>query len=179
MSRIGKLPIAVPSQVKVEISGNDLKVSGPKGNLEKSFDRSVNIKQEDSSLTVEPANSSRLAKAMYGTARSIINNMVEGVVNGFSKDLEINGVGFKATLSGQKLDLALGYSHQIVYEIPQGITVTVTDGGTKLKVEGADKHMVGQVAATVKSYYPVEPYKGKGVTIVGDYVRRKEGKKTA
>lgn len=179
MSRIGKLPIEVPSQVKVEINGTDVKISGPKGNLEKSFDRNVNIKLDDSTVTVEPANSSRLAKALHGTTRSIISNMVEGVVNGFSKDLEINGVGFKAILTGQTLDLALGYSHPIAYDIPQGITVTVTDNGTKLKVEGADKHMVGQVAATVKSYYPVEPYKGKGVTIVGDYVRRKEGKKTA
>jgi large subunit ribosomal protein L6 len=100
------------------------------------------------------------------------------VANGFSKNLEINGVGFKAALTGSKLDLALGYSHPISYEVPAGITVTVTDN-TKLKVEGADKHMVGQVAATIKSYYPVEPYKGKGVTIVGEYVRRKEGKKTS
>jgi large subunit ribosomal protein L6 len=178
MSRIGKLPISVPSQVKVELNGTAVKVSGPKGNLEKVFDRNVLIKFEDSIVSVEPANSSRLAKALHGTTRSIISNMVEGVSNGFSKNLEINGVGFKAALSGSKLDLALGYSHPISFEVPAGITVTVTDS-TKLKVEGADKHMVGQVAATIKSYYPVEPYKGKGVTIVGEYVRRKEGKKTS
>jgi large subunit ribosomal protein L6 len=178
MSRIGKLPIAVPSQVKFELNGTAVKVSGPKGNLEKEFDRNVVIKFEGSTVSVEPANSSRLAKALHGTTRSIISNMVEGVANGFSKNLEINGVGFKAALTGSKLDLALGYSHPISYEVPAGITVTVTDN-TKLKVEGADKHMVGQVAATIKSYYPVEPYKGKGVTIVGEYVRRKEGKKTS
>jgi len=179
MSRIGKLPVEIPSQVKLELNGTEIKVSGPKGNLEKTFDRNVNITVEENTLKVEPANSSRLAKALHGTTRSIINNMVEGVVTGFSKNLEINGVGFKAHLTGNKLDLALGYSHEIVYEIPAGVSVDVSKDGTKLKVEGADKHMVGQVAATIKSYYPVEPYKGKGVTIVGEFVRRKEGKKTA
>jgi large subunit ribosomal protein L6 len=179
MSRIGKLPVEIPSQVKLELNGSEVKVSGPKGNLEKHFNRNVNIQLNDNILTVEPANSSRLAKALHGTTRSIISNMVEGVVSGFSKNLEINGVGFKAHLTGNKLDLALGYSHEIVYEIPVGVSVDVSKDGTKLKVEGADKHMVGQVAATIKSYYPVEPYKGKGVTIVGEFVRRKEGKKTA
>jgi large subunit ribosomal protein L6 len=179
MSRIGKLPVEIPSQVKLELNGSEVKVSGPKGNLEKHFNRNVNIQLDDNILTVEPANSSRLAKALHGTTRSIISNMVEGVVSGFSKNLEINGVGFKAHLTGNKLDLALGYSHEIVYEIPVGVSVDVSKDGTKLKVEGADKHMVGQVAATIKSYYPVEPYKGKGVTIVGEFVRRKEGKKTA
>ena len=179
MSRIGKLPVEIPSQVKLELNGSEVKVSGPKGNLEKHFNRNVNIQSDDNILTVEPANSSRLAKALHGTTRSIISNMVEGVVSGFSKNLEINGVGFKAHLTGNKLDLALGYSHEIVYEIPVGVSVDVSKDGTKLKVEGADKHMVGQVAATIKSYYPVEPYKGKGVTIVGEFVRRKEGKKTA
>jgi large subunit ribosomal protein L6 len=179
MSRIGKLPVEIPSQVKLELNGSEVKVSGPKGNLEKHFNRNVNIHLDNNILTVEPANSSRLAKALHGTTRSIISNMVEGVVSGFSKNLEINGVGFKAHLTGNKLDLALGYSHEIVYEIPVGVSVDVSKDGTKLKVEGADKHMVGQVAATIKSYYPVEPYKGKGVTIVGEFVRRKEGKKTA
>lgn len=177
MSRIGKLPIAVPDKVVVSENNNTVTVDGPKGKLEKSFQK-VRIKIEDSVVNVSPADSSRLAKAMTGTARSIIHNMVQGVVNVYKKELEIQGVGFKAILQGDVLDLALGYSHPIKYKIPAGISVSV-DGGTKLVVEGADKHMVGQVAADIKSYYPVEPYKGKGVRILGEFVRRKEGKKKA
>ena len=115
---------------------------------------------------------------MQGTVRSIINGMVTGVTEGFSKSLEINGVGFRATVQGNIIDLALGKSHEIKHPIPEGVTVTVDDN-TKVKVEGADKQAVGQLAAQIKAYYPVEPYKAKGVRIVGDYVRRKEGKKTA
>jgi len=178
MSRIGKLPVSIPEKVKAEVSGSTVMIEGPKGKLEKTFNRSVSIEIADGQIQVVPANNSRLAKAMYGTARSIIANMVEGVVNGFSKRLEINGVGFRASVTGQNVDLALGYSHPIQHPIPEGITVTVTEN-TKVTVEGADKQMVGAVAAAIKSYYPVEPYKGKGVRIVGEFVRRKEGKKTA
>ena len=121
---------------------------------------------------------SRLGKAMHGTVRAILQNMVTGVVEGYSKSLEIHGVGFRAALKGKILNLSLGYSHEINYEVAEGVTVTITEN-TKLKVEGVDKHMVGQVTADIKSYYPVEPYKGKGVRIVGEYVRRKEGKKIA
>ena len=178
MSRIGKLPVAIPDKVKVELNGNVVQVEGPKGRLEKSFDRSVRLKLEDGQLVVEPANNSRLARAMHGTARSIIGNMVDGVVEGYAKDLEIEGVGFRAAVQGDVLDLSLGYSHPVRHPIPEGITITVTEN-TKIKVEGIDKQLVGQVTAAIKSYYPVEPYKGKGVRIVGEYVRRKEGKKTA
>lgn len=178
MSRIGKLPINIPEKVKAEVSGNTVRVEGPKGKLERSFDSSVNITLEDGVIRVAPATGSRLAKAMFGTARSIINNMVQGVQTGYLKELELVGVGFKAAVNGPVINLALGYSHPINHPIPAGVSVTVTDN-TKIKVEGADKQAVGAFAAEVKSYYPVEPYKGKGVRITGEFVRRKEGKKTS
>ncbi len=178
MSRIGKLPVAVPEKVKVTVNGSEVAVEGPKGKLSKTFESCVSIKVEDGNVIVSPLDDSRHANAMYGTARSIINGMVAGVQQPYSKKLEIEGVGFKAVLKGQILDLALGYSHAILYNVPAGITITI-DGGTKLTVEGCDKQVVGQVAADIKGFKPVEPYKGKGVRIVGEYVRRKEGKKTA
>lgn len=179
MSRIGKLPIAVPGAVKVSVEGTKVSVEGPKGKLAKSFDAAVSIKFEDGQIVVTPANETRFANAMYGTARSIIANMVEGVQNPFSKDLVIDGVGFKAEMRGTDLGLNLGFSHPINHPVPAGITVEIIDNGTKLKVTGVDKQLVGEFAGAVKKYYPVEPYKGKGVRIVGEYVIRKEGKKTA
>ena len=178
MSRLGKLPIAIPDQVKAAVDGNHVTIEGPKGKLEKSFDEIVSITLADGNISVTPVGKSRLAKAMHGTVRAIILNMVKGVVDGYTKSLEIHGVGFRAALKGKILNLSLGYSHEINYEVAEGVTVTITEN-TKLKVEGVDKHMVGQVTADIKSYYPVEPYKGKGVRIVGEYVRRKEGKKIA
>jgi large subunit ribosomal protein L6 len=177
MSRIGKLPVAIPDKVEVKVDGGTVQVKGPKGTLSKTFKTSVvKVAVEDGNVIVKPVGKSREARAMYGTARSLINGMVEGVTKGYEKNLIINGVGFKATLQGKVLDLALGYSHPIKHPIPDGLTVTVADQ-TKVKVEGYDKQMVGQFAAQVKKFYPVEPYKGKGVSIVGEYVRRKEGKK--
>jgi large subunit ribosomal protein L6 len=178
MSRIGKLPVAIPEKVTVSVEDNHVAVEGPKGKLARPFDRVVSIAVEDGQVRVSPKGTSRHAKAMYGTTRSIINGMVNGVVEGYSKNLELQGVGFRATVKGQTLELALGFAHPISYAIPEGVTVTVTDN-TKVKVEGADKQAVGQVAADIKSFYPVEPYKGKGVRILGEYVRRKEGKKTS
>lgn len=178
MSRIGKLPIPILDKANVAIDGQTVRVEGPKGKLEKTFDRSVNIEQADGEIRVAPVDSSRHARAMYGTARSIINNMVVGVVDGFEKKLEIKGVGFRAALQGDILDLSLGYSHPVTVKIPEGITVTVAEN-TKLTVAGVDKQVVGQITATIYSYFPAEPYKGKGVHIVGQYVRRKEGKKSA
>jgi large subunit ribosomal protein L6 len=178
MSRIGKLPVSVPAKVKVEIENTTVKVEGPKGKLSKTFAPVVKITLEDNEVKVEPIGTTRFARAMYGTTRSIIAGMVKGAEIGFVKELEIHGVGFKANLQGKVLDLALGYSHGIKHKIPDGITVTVNDN-TKIKVEGADKQMVGSVAAQIRSYYPPEPYKGKGVRIVGERVRRKEGKTVA
>jgi large subunit ribosomal protein L6 len=163
MSRIGKQPVPIPDKVKVT----------------KTFAPVVNISIVDKKVIVAPtADTSRFAKAMYGTVRSVIAGMVKGVSVGYSKDLEIQGVGFKANLKGKQLDLALGYSHPIVMDIPDGIKITVVDQ-TKVKVEGADKQLVGAVTAEIRSYYPPEPYKGKGVRIVGERVRRKEGKTVA
>ncbi len=178
MSRIGKLPVVVPEKVKAEVDRNTVRVEGPKGKLEQRFDRSVNIEVKDGQVLVSPADNSRRAKAMYGTARSIVNNMVQGVTEGFKKQLHLEGVGFRAAVNGGVLNLALGYSHPINHPIPEGLVVTVVENN-KIAVEGADKQAVGAFAAAVKAFYPVEPYKGKGVRIVGDYVRRKEGKKTA
>jgi len=178
MSRIGKLPVPILDKASVSVDGQTVRVEGPKGKLEKTFDRAVKIEIVDSEIRVAPANSSRHARAMFGTARSIINNMVVGVVEGYKKQLEIKGVGFRAALKGDVLDLSLGYSHPCELKIPQGVTVTVAEN-TKLTVEGADKQMVGEVTATIFSFFPAEPYKGKGVHIVGQYVRRKEGKKSA
>lgn len=175
MSRIGKLPIAIPEKVKVTIDGVTVQVVGPKGTLTKTFTNSVKIETGDDGVQVSPANKSRQAQAMYGTTRAIVANMVQGVTVGYSKDLEIHGVGFRAALKGDLLDLALGYSHPIQYKVPEGVTVTVAEN-TKLKVEGIDKQAVGAVAADIRRFYPPEPYKGKGVRIVGEQVRRKEGK---
>ncbi len=163
MSRIGKQPVLIPDKVKVEVKDHTVRVEGPKGKVAKTF---------------APTDDSRFAKAMYGTARSVVAGMVKGVTDGYVKELEIQGVGFKANLKGSQLDLALGYSHPILMEIPAGIKLTVTDQ-TKLKVEGADKQLVGAVTAEIRGYYPPEPYKGKGVRIVGERVRRKEGKTVA
>jgi large subunit ribosomal protein L6 len=178
MSRIGKLPIKIPTGVQVSVQDNLVNVSGPKGALEKHFSKLAQISVDDNVITVTPADDTRLARAMYGTARSIISNMVDGVVNTYYKDLLIEGVGFRATVNGNLVDLELGYSHPIEYAIPEGVSVTVSDN-VKIHVEGPDKQKVGQVTADIKSYYPVEPYKGKGVRIVGEFVRRKEGKKSA
>ncbi|MEI6463190.1 MAG: 50S ribosomal protein L6 [Verrucomicrobiota bacterium] len=178
MSRIGKQPVPIPDKVKVTVTGESVLVEGPKGKVQKSFAPVVKVTVADKVVTFAPTEDSRFANAMYGTARSVVAGMVKGVTDGYVKELEIQGVGFKANLKGSQLDLALGYSHPIVMEIPVGIKITVTDQ-TKLKVEGADKQLVGAVTAEIRGYYPPEPYKGKGVRIVGERVRRKEGKTVA
>ena len=176
MSRIGKSPVPIPEKVEVSVSTGVVSVSGPKGKLSQHFDNSVTVEVTDSEVVVSPNGESRQARAMHGTTRAIVANMVQGVTEGFSKDLEINGVGFKAIMKGTVLDLDLGYSHPIEYSVPEGIQVTVAEN-VKIKVEGADKQLVGEVAAKIKRYYPVEPYKGKGIKERGQYVLRKEGKK--
>jgi len=175
MSRIGKAPVSIPDKVTVTVDKTSVMVEGPKGKLGKTFKAPVTIKVEDRNVTVSPNNKGRYARAMHGTTRAIVANMVKGVTEGFSKKLEIKGVGFRAALDKNVLSMNLGYSHPINYEIPEGIKVTVTDN-TKLNVEGVDKQLVGAVAASIKHFYKPEPYKGKGVHIVGEYVRRKEGK---
>lgn len=176
MSRIGKLPVTIPAKVKVAIKDGTVLVEGPKGKVQRAFDTVVKIEVVDGKVIVTPQDDSRFAKAMFGTARSIVNGMVIGVLEGYTKDLEIQGVGFKAAVVGKVVDLALGYSHPIKYDIPEGIKVTVTDQ-TKVKIEGCDKQLVGKVATEIRAFYPPEPYKGKGVKYSDETIIRKEAKK--
>ncbi len=179
MSRIGKQPVSIPAKVKIDVKpDNTVHVEGPMGKIQKTFAPVVKISVGDKGITFAPTEETRFSRAMYGTARSVVAGMVKGVSEGFVKELEIQGVGFKANQKGKQIDFALGYSHPILFDIPEGIKVTITDQ-TKLKIEGADKQLVGAVAAEIRSYYPPEPYKGKGVRIVGERVRRKEGKTVA
>jgi large subunit ribosomal protein L6 len=178
MSRIGKQLVPIPDKVTVDIKDTTVLVEGPRGKVRKTFASAVKIEVADKKISVNPIDETPFARAMHGTARSIIAGMVKGVTVGYAKELEIQGVGFKANLKGKQLDLALGYSHPIVMAIPDGIKITVTEG-TRLKVEGCDKQLVGAVTAEIRSFYPPEPYKGKGVRIVGERVRRKEGKTVA
>ena len=175
MSRVGKKVITIPAGVTVTINGADVTVKGGKGELKWTLPAGITAAVEGSTLTVSREAETRALRALHGTNRSLLANMVQGVSQGFVKQLEIVGVGFKAAVKGKALDLALGKSHPILHPIPEGVTVTVTDN-TKVKVEGIDKQVVGQFAAEVRGYYPPEPYKGKGVHYVGEYIRRKEGK---
>ena len=175
MSRIGKQPVDVAASVKVTINGRTINVEGPKGKLSLDLPDHTEAKLEENQIIVTRESDEKRAKSMHGLARSLINNMVIGVSEGFVKKLEIHGVGFKAAVQGQNLNLLLGYAHDINHAIPAGVTVEI-DGGTKLTVSGADKAEVGKLAAEVRSYYPVEPYKGKGVRYAGEDVVRKVGK---
>lgn len=175
MSRIGNKSILVPDKVKVTIAGADVQVEGPKGKLQHRIPSPILAKFENKTITVQNPEANRQAKALHGLTRSLINNMIEGVNTGFVKKLEIHGVGFKSSVQGKILNLSLGKSHPINYDIPEGIKITVTDN-TQLTVEGVDKCLVGAVAADIRRYYPPEPYKGKGVRYSGEQIRRKAGK---
>ena len=175
MSRIGKMPVPVSNAVKVAINNRTISAEGPKGKLQMELPELTSAKLEENQVLVTRESEVKRARAMHGLARSLINNMVVGVEKGFEKKLEIHGVGFKATLQGKVLNLQLGYSHDINHNIPDGIIVTV-DKGTNITVEGVDKALVGKVASEVRSYYPVEPYKGKGVRYSDEHIVRKQGK---
>lgn len=175
MSRIGKQPIAIPPKVKVELKGKNVHVEGPKGRLNFQLPARTSLKVEGDKVVVSRQGDDAQAKALHGLSRALINNMVKGVSEGFVKKLEIQGVGFKAAVQGKVINLSLGYSHPINYDIPDQIKVTVEEN-TKLTIEGPDRQLVGQVAAELRGYYPPEPYKGKGVRYVGEHVQRKEGK---
>ena len=175
MSRIGKMPVAVPPKVKVEIKGQKVFVEGPKGKLDFELPRRTKVKVDGGNILVARDGEDAQAKALHGLSRSILNNMVKGVSEGFVKKLEIQGVGFKAAVQGKVVNLTLGYSHPINYPIPDQISVKVEEN-TKITIEGPNKQLVGQVASELRSYYPPEPYKGKGVRYVGEHVVRKEGK---
>jgi large subunit ribosomal protein L6 len=175
MSRIGKQPVVVPPKVKVEIKGQKVFVEGPKGKLDFELPARTSARLEGANLLVSRQGDDAEAKALHGLSRALVHNMVKGVSDGFVKKLEIQGVGFKAIVQGDKVNLALGYSHPVNYLIPAQIKVTVEEN-TKLTIEGPSKQLVGQVAAEIRSYYPPEPYKGKGVRYSDEKVRRKEGK---
>ena len=175
MSRIGKQPIAVPPQVKVEVKGQKVSVEGPKGKLAWELPKRTSLKVEAGKIVVSRDGEDAQAKALHGLSRSLVNNMVKGVAEGYVKKLEIQGVGFKASVAGKVVNLALGFSHPINYTIPDQIKVTVEDN-TKVTIEGPDKMLVGKVASEIRAYYPPEPYKGKGVRYAGEHVQRKEGK---
>jgi large subunit ribosomal protein L6 len=176
MSRTGKKPVALVSGVTVTIEDREVHVKGPKGEQSLTLMDIVNAKQTDHGIELEPTNDSKEANAAWGTTRALIANMVTGVSKGFSKKLIIQGVGFRAALQGKDLKLSLGFSHDIVYEAPRGITLTVPVP-TEVTITGADKQQVGQVAANIRGYRKPEPYKGKGVRYEGEYIARKEGKK--
>jgi large subunit ribosomal protein L6 len=176
MSRIGKQPVAVPSGVTVSIDGQTVKVKGPKGELESVLVDLVAVSQEDGHVKVAPREESIAARAAWGLSRTLIANMVTGVTTGFSKSLEITGVGYRAALLGKALQLNLGYSHDVSYAIPEGISIA-TPRPTAIVVSGIDKQKVGQVAAEIREWRKPEPYKGKGVRYAGEHVYRKQGKK--
>jgi large subunit ribosomal protein L6 len=175
MSRIGKKPIPIPKGVEVKIKGNLITVKGPKGSLQRRLHRDMNLVLKEDELKVERPSDLKIHRSLHGTTRALIANMITGVTEGFSKELEIQGIGYKAQLQGDKLTLNVSLSHPVVYEVCEGITIEVPVP-TKIKVSGMDKELVGQVAAEIRAVDPPEPYKGKGIRYVGEYVRRKAGK---
>ena len=176
MSRIGKQVIPVPNGVTAKIDGKTVSVKGPKGELSFVATDDVMVKLEDSEIAVAPRDESKRARAAWGMSRTMVANLVEGVTNGFERKLEINGVGYRAAVQGNSLQLALGYSHEVLYPIPEGISV-VTPRPTEIVISGIDKQRVGQAASEIRSYRPPEPYKGKGVKYAEEKIFRKEGKK--
>ena len=176
MSRIGNKAVEIPDKVKVNVTNDGaVAVEGPKGKLQWTLPREIKASVKDNRVSLVRDAETRSVKALHGLSRSLVNNMVQGVSQGFSKSLEIEGVGFKAAVQGAVLNLSLGKSHPILFPIPKEIKITVTDA-TKIAIAGIDKKLVGQVAADIRRYYPPEPYKGKGVRYTGEVVRRKEGK---
>ena len=176
MSRIGKKPVPVPSGVSITIDGQTVKVKGSKGEMQARLVDLVNVKHENDEIVVSPVDQSKPARSAWGLSRTLIANLITGVTDGFTKKLEINGVGYRAALQGQGLQLNLGYSHDVVYAIPQGIDIKVPKP-TEIVVSGIDKQRVGQVAAEIRAWRPPEPYKGKGVKYADETIFRKEGKK--
>jgi large subunit ribosomal protein L6 len=176
MSRTGKKPIAPVSGVTVTINDRTVTAKGPKGEQSLTLMDIVNAKQTDAGIVIEPANDTSDARAAWGTTRALINNMVVGVSAGFEKKLQIQGVGYRAAMQGKDLKLSLGFSHEVIFETPKGITIAAPTQ-TEVVVTGIDKQQVGQVAADIRGWRPPEPYKGKGVRYVGEYIARKEGKK--
>lgn len=175
MSRIGKLPVALPQGVEVTIKGQKVDVKGPKGSLSREIHPLVEVVSQDNELRVKPREQSIKAKALWGLSRSLLNNMVLGVSKGFSKVLEINGVGYRAEISGDTLKLSLGFSHPVEFKLPKGVSATV-EKNTVITLTSIDKELLGQTAATIRAFRPPEPYKGKGIKYADEVIRRKVGK---
>ena len=175
MSRIGRKPVPIPKGVGVEVDGGVVTVNGPKGTISKKMPKGIQVTIDDGNVTLSRASDLGFDRALHGTARVLVSNMVRGVTEGFSKQLEIEGIGYKAQVQGKKLTLSLSMSHPVVFEAPEGITIEVPDP-RKITVSGADREMVGQLAANIRRVLPPEPYKGKGIRYAGEYVRRKAGK---
>ncbi len=175
MSRIGKMPVTVPSGVSIDIDGRSVKVKGPKGELNRDFHERVSIKLDEGDAVVERLDDTRESRALHGLSRALLANMVEGVSEGFKKELEVVGVGYRAALKGRDLEMQLGFSHPVSFAAPEGITFEVPEA-TKIVITGIDKELVGQVAANIRKIRPPEPYKGKGVRYSGEHIRRKAGK---
>ena len=176
-SRIGKRPITVPAGVQVEINGSTVKVTGPKGTLTRTLRPEVSVALENGTLLVQPNGDEKIHRALHGLSRTLVDNMVNGVTNGFKKTLEINGVGYRAAVAGKTLTLTMGYSHPVTIDAPEGITFTVPAGPRpSVVVEGIDMQLVGDMAAKVRSVRPPEPYKGKGIKYADEVIRRKAGK---
>lgn len=178
MSRIGKQPVLLPKGVEVEIKSNVISLKGPKGNLSFSFNSLIKVEVVDNTLLVKRSTNSKAAKSLHGTTRAIINNMVKGVTEGFKKELEIIGVGYRAQTKGKNLDLSIGFSHPVEIAIPANLKVSLPSN-TRITIEGIDKEKVGEFAAKIRSLYPPEPYKGKGIRYLGEEVRKKLGKALA
>ncbi len=176
MSRIGKKPVPVPSGVTANVEGQTVKMKGPKGALQFVVPEEVSVKLEGGNVQVDPRNESKRARSMWGTSRTLVANLVTGVTKGFERKLEITGVGYRAAVQGKNLQLALGYSHDVIFPIPEGIQIA-TPKPTEITITGIDSQKVGQVAAEIRGFRPPEPYKGKGVKYAGEYIFRKEGKK--
>lgn len=176
MSRVAKAPVELPQGVEFNLSGNAMSIKGSKGNLTMDLNSEVEVAQEDNNLVVKPRSGSRFAIAVAGTTRALLANMIQGVTEGFEKKLELRGVGYRAQAQGSKLNLTLGFSHPVVYDVPEGVSIE-TPSQTEVIVKGSDKQQVGQVAAEIRSYRPPEPYKGKGVRYVDERVVIKEAKK--
>ena len=176
MSRIGKRPVEIPSGVQVSVDGSRVSAKGPKGELTMALVDEVDLKQEDSAITILPKDQSKRARSMWGMQRTLVSNLLEGVSQGFEKTLQITGVGYRAQVKGNALNLQLGFSHEVDYPIPEGVSIATPDQATVV-VSGIDKQKVGHVAAEIRAYRKPEPYKGKGVRYAGEYIFRKEGKK--
>ncbi len=176
MSRVGKMPVKIPEKVKVSVDGTLVKIEGPKGKMSFPFNPQVAIAVNKGEVQVTRPDESRLSKGLHGLTRTLVKNAVEGVVKGYERNLEINGVGFKAEVKGKDVHFTLGFSHPVVFRLPDGVTAEVDAKQTKLAVRGVDKHLLGLTAAKIRALRPPEPYKGKGIKYAEEIIRRKEGK---